>query len=183
MISFAISRQFQPTPLYHALLEQDHVRLPEPVSRTQTSEWRAQDVMSGDFTMIPPDASLATALKMVAGADARSFLVGSNGTFSGVITREQIERGLQEGRANARLYEFLVSDHSYVHPDHSLEIVIDRLGKSRGLLPVLSRSDTHQVVGVITAQTVIQFVQRDWQEGNRTATASRHETTHREPAA
>jgi CIC family chloride channel protein len=34
LLSFTISRQYQPTPLYHALLEQDGIHLPPVTSRT-----------------------------------------------------------------------------------------------------------------------------------------------------
>ena len=34
MISFLISRQYQPIPLYRALLQQDHVHIPKPGSST-----------------------------------------------------------------------------------------------------------------------------------------------------
>ena len=52
------------------------------------------------------------------------------------------------------MQEFVISEYGHVHPDHSLEVVIDRLGKSPGLLPVVSRADTQKVVGVITPQTL-----------------------------
>jgi CIC family chloride channel protein len=39
LLSFVISRRYQPTPVYHALLEQDHVHLPSP-PRGRTSSCR-----------------------------------------------------------------------------------------------------------------------------------------------
>src|SRR4029078_4126581 len=46
LLSFLISRRFQPLPVYHALLQQDHVPLPSPASRMATSTWTAADVMA-----------------------------------------------------------------------------------------------------------------------------------------
>src|SRR4029078_12809225 len=46
LLSFLISRRFQPVPVYHALLQQDHVPLPSPASRMATSTWTAADVMA-----------------------------------------------------------------------------------------------------------------------------------------
>ena len=66
-------------------------------------------------------------------------------------------------KADAPVHEFVISDYGHVHPDHSLEVVIDRLGKSPGLLPVVSRADTQKVVGVTTPQTLAQFVQKNWE--------------------
>ena len=46
LLSFMISRRFQPTPIYHALLEQDHVHLPSPGLRATARGWTARDMMS-----------------------------------------------------------------------------------------------------------------------------------------
>ena len=45
MLSFIISRRLQPVPVYHALLHQDQIHLPSPVTRSSVSPWRAADVM------------------------------------------------------------------------------------------------------------------------------------------
>ncbi len=186
MISFSISRQFQPTPLYHALLEQDHVHLPEAATRTPAVAWRARDVMTRDFTMIPPDSSIAFASDMAAASDAKCFLIGDDGAVSGLITRARIEQAMQSGKSDAPVHDFVVSGYKHVHPEHSLEIVIDRLGKNPGLLPVVSRSNRRDVVGVITPQTLIHFVQRSGEEdeeSSSTATAADRNSNHQEPAA
>ncbi|HTY84591.1 MAG TPA: chloride channel protein [Silvibacterium sp.] len=161
MISFAISRQFQPTPLYRALLEQDHVHLPGAAARATTPSRRAREVMTSDFTMISPNSSVASAADAASATSAKCFLVGDDGTVDGLITRDQIERE-KSNNADAPVHNFIISKFGHVHPDHSLEVVIDRLGESPGLLPVVSRSNSQHVVGVITPQTLAQFVQKDW---------------------
>ena len=161
MISFAVSRQFQPTPLYRALLEQDHVHLPGAAARAATNSRRAREVMTSDFTMISPDTSVANAADVATATDAKCFMVGDDGTVAGLITRDRIEQE-KSSWADAPVHDFLISDFGHVHPDHSLEVVIDRLAKSPGLLPVVSRSNSQHVVGVITPQTLAQFVQKNW---------------------
>jgi CIC family chloride channel protein len=46
MLSFIISRRFQPTPVYHALLEQNHIYMPGPETRFGAVAWRARDIMA-----------------------------------------------------------------------------------------------------------------------------------------
>src|SRR5436305_4616702 len=46
LLSFFISRRYQPTPVYHALLEQDNVHLPTAASRLGAGRWRARDLMT-----------------------------------------------------------------------------------------------------------------------------------------
>ncbi len=97
MISFVISRQFQPTRLYHALLEQDDVHLPASVSATACTVWRALDVMTPDFKMIPSSSSAATAWEMIERSSENAFLVGDEGEVAGIITRDRIEREIRVG--------------------------------------------------------------------------------------
>jgi hypothetical protein len=54
----------------------------------------------------------------------------------------------------------VIKDHAHVHPDHPLELVLERLGKNPGILPVVSRSEVRHVEGVITPETMIQSFQK-----------------------
>ena len=79
MISLLISRRYQPVPLYKALLQQDHVHLPEAGARTPAGVWQARDIMTKDFTLIPLDSSVESAVRRITATDSQSFLVGNNG--------------------------------------------------------------------------------------------------------
>ncbi len=58
LLSFLISRRFQPTPVYHALLQQDHVHLPSSTTRLAPIAWTAADVMSPDVSPAGSDATV-----------------------------------------------------------------------------------------------------------------------------
>ncbi len=164
MISFAISKRYQPLSLYHALLEQDHVHMPQPGAALPSNNWRAEDVMTRDFVMVAPDESVEAALQAFVKTASQSLLVGQDGMYSGLITRTQVEQALRSGMANAPLTTLRTTQLAHTHPDHRLELVLERLGKNPGLLPVVSRRDVHQVLGIITPQTVVQFLQKTWDE-------------------
>ncbi len=172
MISFLISRHYQPIPLYRALLQQDHVHLPETGARLPGGTWNAGDIMRTDFTFLAPTTSVEEADKATAGAKARCFLVGENDVYTGLITRQQIQQALRSGKGSAPISSFISKNHEHVHADHGLDLVLDRLGKSPGILPVMSRHDVRQLEGVITPQAVVQFLQTAWDDQS---TASSHE--------
>jgi len=46
----------------------------------------------------------------------------------------------------------------HVHPDHTLDVVLERLGRARGVLPVVDRADTGRVIGVITRDSILDVV-------------------------
>jgi CIC family chloride channel protein len=164
MLSFLISRRFQPTPVYHALLEQDHVHLPAPQTRGSAGTRRARDVMSRHLSFIPPESSVEDAWRLVAEDRAKCFLVGSQEMLAGLVTRQSIEKAIQSGKASDPITSLLVEGWTHVHPDHSLEFVLERFRRNPGLLPVLSRSETHHVEGVITLEAIMQFVEASPQE-------------------
>ena len=59
LLSFVISRRYQPVPVYHALLEQDHIHLPAAGSASVASRgWRASDVMSAVPVVLAPERSV-----------------------------------------------------------------------------------------------------------------------------
>jgi CIC family chloride channel protein len=165
MISFWISRQFQPKPLYHALLEQDQVYLPEVGGRMTLSAWRARDVMTRDFLLVPPDSTFERAMSIASQSGEKCFVVGNNGAISGLITREAIEEATGSGRGEAPIANSVIREPSYVYPDHLIGLALERLGKTPGLLPVIARGASHRVEGVITPRTLIQSIEKNQENG------------------
>jgi CIC family chloride channel protein len=149
MTAFMISRKYQPEPIYHALLAQDHVHLPEPQVRLSVGVWRAKDLMSREFTLYSEQTSLQQLWELAQQNRAECFLIGSDGQIRGVLPREVIERVVQSGRGSARVASAVLGDWPYAHPDYPLDLTLERFGSSSGVLPVVSRTDSSQVVGII----------------------------------
>lgn len=168
MISFWISKEYQPKPLYHALLEQDRVYLPEVGARMATSAWRARDIMSTDYISIPPESTFKRASEIVSQRPEKCFLVGNDDSFSGIITHDAIDKATLSGLTEAPITDSIIRSPAYVYPDQVIGIALERLGKSSGLLPVLARGEPRTIEGVITPRTVIQFMEDNerGQQGN-----------------
>ena len=54
MLSFVISRRYQPVPVYHALLHQDGVHLPSPATQALATVRTARHVMQTDVSLHSP---------------------------------------------------------------------------------------------------------------------------------
>lgn len=162
MLSFMISKRYQPKPVYHALLEQDHVHLPGPASRVPAGAWRARDIMrlDTDVMFIPPESLVESARNVARENKAQGLLVGSREKLHGLVTSDDIEKAIRSGKAADPVTSILVRDWEHVHPDHPLELALQRLKKNPGLLPVLSRSQIQRVEGVITPESLMEFLQR-----------------------
>jgi CIC family chloride channel protein len=163
MLSFLISKRYQPRAVYHALLDQDHVHLPEAAGRVVPASRLARDIMTPNLTFIPAGTSVEGAWKLTAQNQAKCFLVGTQEMLAGLVTRQSLEEAMQSGRASDPVTSLLVRGWTHVHPDHPLELALERFRQNPGLLPVLSRSGAHRVEGVITLETIMRFVETNEQ--------------------
>ena len=162
MISYAISRHYEPTSLYHALLQQDDVHMPAPAARIPSGTWRASDVMTREFTMLPPSSSMTEAMEVLERSGLKLLLVGSNGTYEGLVSHDELAEAMRSGVADTSISGLINTHSAHVHPDHSLDLVLERLDKNQGMLPVVSRKHVREILGVVTPQTIYQFLQRNW---------------------
>jgi CIC family chloride channel protein len=153
MTSLFISLRYQPDSVYDALLKQDGVHLPGPLVRQAGGGWRAGDVMSREFTVVPPATSVRDALGGAGGQ--RCVIVGESGRLIGLAAVDDIERAVARGEPDAPVTACLAERFTHVHPDHALDIVFDRFQGSPGVLPVVSREDVDRIEGVITESTLL----------------------------
>ena len=156
MLSFVISKRYQPVPVYHALLQQDGVHLPSPATAAAGTGTLARDLMRTDITFIAADHTVDEARRWAGDHNAPAYLVGTPERLVGVVTRTQLEKLHEAGRAADRLDALAPGEFAHVHPDHPIDVVIERLAESDGLLPVVSRTEATRVEGVITGDSILR---------------------------
>ena len=103
MLSFVISRRYQPVPVYHALLRQDGVHLPSSGTLAATSARTARHVMRTDVAFLSPAISVAQASASAVEHDAPAYLIGTAERLVGTLTREQLHGLNVSGRAGDAL--------------------------------------------------------------------------------
>jgi CBS domain-containing protein len=141
--------------VYHALLHQDGVHLPSPQTASPGSGTSARHVMRTDVTFLDADRSVEDAWRAAGAEGAPAFLVGSRDRLLGTITRAQLEAWRSAGKADEPLRSVIDGSFVHAHPDHPLDVVLERLAESDGLLPVVSRTGVQRVEGVITGDTLL----------------------------
>ena len=164
MLSFGISRHFQAKPLYRALLEQDGVHMPDVTTRASTSIWRAGDVMMREFLLLPTSTPIARANQAFSENGMKCLPVGDGGALAGLVTREQVQHAIRTGLSEKTVSSILLKEFPHTHQDHPIDIVLARLGDSPGLLPVLDRTSTEHLDGIITLENVTHFVEGKWKD-------------------
>jgi CIC family chloride channel protein len=155
MLSFMISKRYQPAPVYHALLQQDGVHLPSPATAGAESGTSARHVMQTGVSYVDPDLSVDAAWQWAAAHDAPAYLVGTPDRLLGIINRAQLESSRAAGHAADPVRTVVTDAFVHAHPDHPIDVVLERLAESQGLLPVVSRAEAGRVEGVITADSIL----------------------------
>jgi CIC family chloride channel protein len=159
LLSFAISRRYQPVPVYEALLHQDQIHLPSGAFR-ESAGWTARDIMKSDaLSFLAPGQSVDEAWEAT-GPDRRlAYLVGTRASIRGIVTPERLSALRTAGRGSEAVQSTLNETFVHVHPDHSLDVVLLRFAQGAGLLPVVSRTAL-RVDGVITIDEITQFARQ-----------------------
>lgn len=154
MISFIISRQLQPEPIYEALAHQEGVYLPTAESREEMTGPPVSGVMDAEATLLPPNSDLETARSFLNSHKANSWPVGENGVVRGVITRREIDAA-PPGATLVR--DLLKPDtYPYVHTDHPLSFALERMRNANvDVLPVVSRANIHELCGAISQASIL----------------------------
>jgi CIC family chloride channel protein len=152
LIAFFISYRLQHEPIYEALAGQDGVHLPTAEARTQLLRLRVSDAMTEPGEILPPYTPIAEALKQVG-----PVVVGDAYGLWGILEHAQLENVFLETGTLADLFRGRPrGDIPHLHTDHSLAIALDRMGSSKlRVLPVVSRADVHQLVGLVTLESVL----------------------------
>jgi CIC family chloride channel protein len=159
LLSFMISRRYQPTPLYHALLQQDDVHLPSG-SPDQGATLTAREVMDADAPLIAADQPIERAWRFAEANGHSGYVVGTRNEVVGLLTVARLAEAVRNGQRDRPIRSLVEERIIHVHADHPLDVVLDRLAQTDGILPVLSRAQGRQLEGVITMDSIVRFIHR-----------------------
>jgi CIC family chloride channel protein len=159
LLSYVISRRYQPVPVYEALLRQDNVHLPVP-SDPDRQQFRALDFMSPPSEFLAPETTVEAALERMTADGKHTHLVGTPERLEGLITFHDLANARARGEGGKPLTETLDTSFVHVHPDHSLDTVLARFAEADGLLPVVSRTAARRVEGVIRIEDLARLGRR-----------------------
>jgi len=169
LISFFISRQLQPEPIYEALALQEGVYLPTGESREEIAGDRVGEVMrplSEETPLLPLDSDVAAAIRFLDQRQCNSWPVGDRNFVVGVVNRRDLEtdesksfRDLIDESNSKTLRDLIDADskYPYVHPDHPVSYALERMREGGvDVLPVVSRAGIHEVYGVIGLREILE---------------------------
>jgi CIC family chloride channel protein len=157
LVSYFIASRLQKEPIYEVLAEQDGIHLPKFGSRQQTRR-QVMQILRPAEQVLSVGETMRRALELASGAPLRTWIVTDPRGVAGLLTREQLESAAGRGNLEAPISTLLNAvEFPHVHADHSLDAALDRMGAFRvDVLPVVSRANVHQLLGVVRLQDVLE---------------------------
>jgi CIC family chloride channel protein len=159
LVSFFISTQMQPEPIYEVLAHQDGIHLPTGDDREMEGMRRVMRAMRSPDKVLPCGMSVKDALEEVKNSVVNTWPVMDKPGIVGLVTRATLEKAAGDGGGAGTLEGFLTDpDFPHLHSDQPLSVALDRLGSSHfDALPVVSRADLHRLEGIVTLQDVLNL--------------------------
>ncbi len=163
LISFFISRQLQPEPIYEALALQEGVYLPTGESREELAGDRVDEIMkplSDDTPLMQTGWDLAAARLFLDKKQCNSWPAGERNVVAGVINRRDLDlAGTQDNPETKTVRDLIHPDvrYPYVHADHPVSYALERMREGGvDVLPVVSRASIHEICGVIGLREILE---------------------------
>ena len=160
LVSFFLSSRLQRQPIYEALAIQDGIHLPGPAAERRQGQRQVAQVMRPVANWIGEEMPIAQVLDGTRGKEFHTFLVGDGRRLVGVVSLAQIAQAATQGEEVKTVGDLIdrteAIDFPHVHADHALHVALERMGTGGlDLLPVVSRADLHQPLGIVAIEDVL----------------------------
>jgi len=156
LLSLFISSRLQPKPIYEELASQDGIHLPGEERRETPGQMPVEVILLKSPEALDATLSVAQALEQMQLAKLQFLLVKSGRGLEGILAIETL-RSFAASAPSCSLLEVLPEgDFPHVHRDQTLSQALDRMSAARAeVLPVVSRANVRELLGVITLRGVL----------------------------
>ncbi len=157
-ISFSLSKYWQPDSIYASLSHQDGIALPNYETDHILHEIHVEDAMVTNVKTLSNKLTITEAIEETRNLAYSGYpILDGNNKLEGMISRYDFRQAQAIQKEDNRITEFATTKYVlHAHPDQSLDSVMAKLGSRRiSRLPVVSREDPTELLGIITSEDVI----------------------------
>ena len=167
LIAFFISYKLQREPIYEALAHQDGVHLPSSGGRAAGQHIRVEQAMQPAPIVLHPGTLLVAAAERVNGSHMDAWPVADDSGFRGMISKMKLDEAMAHGLADKPVADVIgdsfprhlptAEEFPHLHLDHDLGVALERMGATKvNVLPVVSRANLRDLLGVVTLEDVLR---------------------------
>ena len=154
-IAYAVASRLTPLSIYEAFMFQDGIHLGQGPKTDVLSGITAASVMTQDVVTLPSEITVREALDVVGSLEFSGYPVLRDGRMAGLITTGDLRRLEAQGREHELIEDVMTKKVVHAHPEQTLDTVVLKLAQRElSQLPVVSRADDGQLLGIITLRDV-----------------------------
>jgi Zn-dependent protease len=121
-------------------------------TKSALSGLTVKDALMHRFTILKPEATLSEAVDALLNSQESEFVVADAGKPVGLLTRNEIVRGLAEGGKEAPVSTFMNTDFFIVHPETKLHEFFQQVSEKGQTVALVMADDTFE--GLIDLENV-----------------------------
>lgn len=156
--AYMISGKITEGSIYEQISEQDGVHLPTRDDDDILETFKVEDALVKDVETFSYDNTVKDAYLRLRETNISGFPVLRAGKLYGVVAKSDIMAEMARKNHKRKLSEVCERKIIKIYPDQSLMIAFHRLKRFQiSRLPVVSRLDDKNLIGIITAQDIVKL--------------------------
>lgn len=154
--AYVLSQRFTDGSIYEQISEQNGVHLPTKEDNEILDSLTVEESMIRDVKSLEAAMTIREALSVVNHCEITGYPVVKNNKLVGIITVNEIGQAFARSQGACTLEDLCIKNIMHIYPDQSLMVAFHYLKKFRiGRLLVVSREDDFNLVGIITAEDIV----------------------------
>ncbi len=168
ILAYAISSKIESGSIYECISEQDGVHLPTREDQEVLEGLVIEDAMIRDVKTFNHYVTAQEALTASKEDEYSGYPILKNGKLFGMVSTQDLARACVKGEKARPVGEFCTKNIISVYPDQNLTVAFHRLKKFNiSRLPVVSRLNDKNLLGIITAEDIVNHFGYHIQEENK----------------
>tara|TARA_R110002072_G_scaffold1989_5_gene16663 strand:+ start:124061 stop:125893 length:1833 start_codon:yes stop_codon:yes gene_type:complete len=154
--SYVISGRFHNGSIYESISEQDGIHLPTKDDNDVLETLTVDEAMVVEPKTLSASLTVEEALKVVKDLPFSGFPLLEKGQLVGMISLSEIGSYYAKGEKDKTLSEIAEKKIITIYPDQSLLVAFHKLNRFHvSRLPVVSRLNDKNIVGILTAENIV----------------------------
>jgi len=156
--AYMISAKITKGSIYEQISEQDGIHLPTREDEEILEAFSVEDALVKEVHTFGHDNSVKDAYIKLKGSKISGFPILKDGKLYGVVAKSDIMAEMARKNHKMKLAEVCERKIIKIYPDQSLMVAFHRLKRFQiSRLPVVSRLDDKDMIGIITAQDIVKL--------------------------
>lgn len=154
--AYFISTKMHKGSVYESISEQDGIHLPSHDDNEVLETLVIEDAMIREPICLNANLKTKEAFKLIRGNNISGYPVLKNGSLMGMVTINELSKAHAKFKGKATLEEFCVKKIFTIYADQSLLVAFDKIKRFNvGRIPVVSRINDKRIIGIITAEDIV----------------------------